>query len=146
MYASYGLSGDNDTKSNEGNAYSIAPSDADCSTRVRQTPTVDDDDDDDSRANTDLNDVTFDKTMSNRASIDSLNCARGDDAGDDAIRWGARAGGWLLDRTYSGKGLSGAIGRAAEGRWSSEDRIVFVHTGGWPAMFADAGVPAAPSV
>jgi 1-aminocyclopropane-1-carboxylate deaminase/D-cysteine desulfhydrase-like pyridoxal-dependent ACC family enzyme len=62
------------------------------------------------------------------------------DAGDAAIRWAARHGGWLLDRTYSGKGLSGLLGLAAEQRFGSD--VVFVHTGGWPALFAPGGVPA----
>ncbi len=62
-------------------------------------------------------------------------------AGDDAIRWAARHGGWLLDRTYSGKGMSGLLGLAAEGRWGHGDDVVFVHTGGWPALFAPGGTP-----
>ena len=60
-------------------------------------------------------------------------------AGDAAISWAARHGGWLLDRTYSGKGLSGLLGLAADGRFG--DDVVFVHTGGWPALFAPGGVP-----
>ncbi len=62
------------------------------------------------------------------------------EAGDAAIRWAARHGGWLLDRTYTGKGCSGLLGLATEGRFGSD--VVFVHTGGWPALFAPAGVPA----
>ncbi len=62
------------------------------------------------------------------------------EAGDAAIRWAARHGGWLLDRTYSGKGCSGLLGLATEGRFGSD--VVFVHTGGWPALFAPGGVPA----
>ena len=64
------------------------------------------------------------------------------DAGDAAIRWAARHGGWLLDRTYSGKGCAGLLGLAAEGRFG--DDVVFVHTGGWPALFAPGGVPSEP--
>lgn len=60
--------------------------------------------------------------------------------GDAAIRWAATHGGWLLDRTYSGKGCAGLLGLAAEGRFGSD--VVFVHTGGWPALFAPGGVPA----
>jgi len=63
------------------------------------------------------------------------------DAGDDAIRWGAQHGGWLLDRTYSGKGLSGLLGLAAEGRFATSGDVVFIHTGGWPALFGPDGVP-----
>jgi 1-aminocyclopropane-1-carboxylate deaminase/D-cysteine desulfhydrase-like pyridoxal-dependent ACC family enzyme len=59
--------------------------------------------------------------------------------GDAAIDWAARHGGWLMDRTYSGKGLSGLLGLAAEGRFGGD--VVFVHTGGWPALFAPGGLP-----
>ncbi len=62
-------------------------------------------------------------------------------AGDDAIGWAARRGGWLLDRTYSGKGLAGLLGMAAAGRFAPGDDVVFVHTGGWPALFAPGGAP-----
>lgn len=63
------------------------------------------------------------------------------EAGDAAIRWAATNGGWLLDRTYSGKGLSGVLGLAGEGRFGGSD-VVFIHTGGWPALFAADGIPA----
>jgi 1-aminocyclopropane-1-carboxylate deaminase/D-cysteine desulfhydrase-like pyridoxal-dependent ACC family enzyme len=63
-------------------------------------------------------------------------------AGDDAIRWAATTGGWLLDRTYSGKGCAGLLGLDAEGRFAGRD-VVFVHTGGWPALFAPGGAPIA---
>jgi D-cysteine desulfhydrase family pyridoxal phosphate-dependent enzyme len=64
------------------------------------------------------------------------------DEGDEAIRWAATHGGWLLDRTYTGKGCAGLLGLAAEGRFGGD--VVFVHTGGWPALFAPDGVPDAP--
>lgn len=60
---------------------------------------------------------------------------------DDAIRWAARTGGWVLDRVYSGKGLSGLIGRAESGEWGPGDDIVFIHTGGFPSVFAAGGTP-----
>ena len=63
------------------------------------------------------------------------------EAGDDAVRWAARRGGWVLDRTYAGKGLGGLLGRAREGRYGAEDTIVFWHTGGQPAVFAADGAP-----
>jgi D-cysteine desulfhydrase len=62
-------------------------------------------------------------------------------AGDAAIRWAARHGGWVLDRTYSGKGFAGLVGNAEEGRWRGGGDIVFLHTGGMPAVFASGGVP-----
>jgi 1-aminocyclopropane-1-carboxylate deaminase/D-cysteine desulfhydrase-like pyridoxal-dependent ACC family enzyme len=64
-------------------------------------------------------------------------------AADAAINWAARTGGWLLDRTYSGKGCAGLLGLAAEGRFGTD--VVFVHTGGWPALFAPGGVPPEPA-
>jgi len=64
------------------------------------------------------------------------------EAGDDAIRWAARHGGWVLDRTYSGKALGGLLGRAREGRYGPGDMVVFWHTGGQPAVFAPDGTPA----
>ncbi len=41
-----------------------------------------------------------------------------------------------LDPVYSGKGLAGLIALIEEGRWKPDDDIVFVHTGGAPALFA----------
>lgn len=64
--------------------------------------------------------------------------------GDEAIRWAATKGGWLMDRTYSGKGFSGLLGLEREGRFGGRD-VVFVHTGGWPALFAVDGVPDDPA-
>ena len=62
-------------------------------------------------------------------------------AGDEAIDWAARHGGWVLDRTYTGKGFSGLLGNATAGRWSAGDDVVFVHTGGLPAVFTATGMP-----
>jgi 1-aminocyclopropane-1-carboxylate deaminase/D-cysteine desulfhydrase-like pyridoxal-dependent ACC family enzyme len=57
-------------------------------------------------------------------------------AGAAAIAWAARRGGWIMDPVYSGKGLSGLLGSIEDGRWSAGDDVVFVHTGGWPSLFA----------
>lgn len=62
-------------------------------------------------------------------------------AGDAAIQWAATRGGWLMDRIYSGKGFSGLMGMAEAGRFDAADDVVFIHTGGWPAMFAADGTP-----
>jgi 1-aminocyclopropane-1-carboxylate deaminase/D-cysteine desulfhydrase-like pyridoxal-dependent ACC family enzyme len=51
-------------------------------------------------------------------------------AGDAAIRWAARHGGWVLDRVYSGKGFAGLVGNAEQGRWPVGSDVVFIHTGG----------------
>lgn len=62
-------------------------------------------------------------------------------AGDDAIRWAARRGGWVLDRVYTGKGFAGLLGNAERGRWPEGSDVVFVHTGGMPAIFVPGGAP-----
>lgn len=62
-------------------------------------------------------------------------------AGDEAIVWAARHGGWVLDRTYTGKGFAGLLGNAAAGRWAPGDDVVFLHTGGLPAVFTTTGAP-----
>jgi len=64
-------------------------------------------------------------------------------AADEAILWGARHGGWVFDRTYSGKGFAGLLGNVADGRWAGRD-VLFIHTGGLPAVFADGGLPPVP--
>lgn len=61
------------------------------------------------------------------------------DAADAAIGLAARRGGWVLDRTYTGKGFAGLLGNATQQRWRPEDHVVFVHTGGLPAVFAPGG-------
>ena len=56
------------------------------------------------------------------------------DATAEAIRLGAQREGLLLDPVYSGKAMAGFIDRA---RNTDESKsIVFVHTGGTPAIFA----------
>ena len=39
--------------------------------------------------------------------------------------------------TYTGKGFAGLLGNAATGRWRAGDDVVFIHTGGLPAVFAE---------
>jgi 1-aminocyclopropane-1-carboxylate deaminase/D-cysteine desulfhydrase-like pyridoxal-dependent ACC family enzyme len=63
------------------------------------------------------------------------------DAADEAIRWAARQGAWVLDRVYTGKGFAGLLGHATDGRWGAGDDVVFWHTGGLPAVFAPGGTP-----
>ena len=54
----------------------------------------------------------------------------------EAIRLGAALEALVLDPVYSGKGLAGLIALIREGRWTSGQDIVFIHTGGAPALFA----------
>lgn len=41
-----------------------------------------------------------------------------------------------VDPVYSGKGLAGLIALIRDGQWRSGDDVVFLHTGGAPALFA----------
>jgi D-cysteine desulfhydrase family pyridoxal phosphate-dependent enzyme len=41
-----------------------------------------------------------------------------------------------LDPVYSGKGLAGLIALVREGRWQPDEDVIFIHTGGTPALFA----------
>ena len=54
----------------------------------------------------------------------------------DAIRLGAALEALVLDPVYSGKGLAGLMALIRDGRWTSGQDIVFIHTGGAPALFA----------
>lgn len=54
----------------------------------------------------------------------------------EAIKLAARYEGIVLDPVYSGKGLSGLIGLIRAGTIGESETVVFVHTGGTPALFA----------
>jgi len=54
----------------------------------------------------------------------------------EAIALLARTEGILVDPSYSGKALAGLIDHIRGGRFDSDQPIVFVHTGGTPALFA----------
>jgi len=41
----------------------------------------------------------------------------------------------LLDPVYSGKGAAGMIDLIRKGHFKSEDKLVFLHTGGSAALF-----------
>lgn len=58
------------------------------------------------------------------------------DASLEAIRMAARLEGLVLDPVYTGKAMSGLIGEIRSGRWGPEQSVVFIHTGGAPAVFA----------
>jgi 1-aminocyclopropane-1-carboxylate deaminase/D-cysteine desulfhydrase-like pyridoxal-dependent ACC family enzyme len=60
---------------------------------------------------------------------------------DAAILWAAQTGGWVLDRVYSGKGMAGLLGMVQAQRWAHGESVVFIHTGGLPAVFGDHGAP-----
>lgn len=56
-------------------------------------------------------------------------------AGNEAVRLFARTEGIVLDPVYTGKAAAGMIAHIREGRFTKDDVLVFVHTGGAPAVF-----------
>jgi 1-aminocyclopropane-1-carboxylate deaminase/D-cysteine desulfhydrase-like pyridoxal-dependent ACC family enzyme len=58
------------------------------------------------------------------------------DAGNEAIRLFARHEGIILDPIYTGKAAAGMLAHIRENRFSRDDVLVFVHTGGSPAVFS----------
>lgn len=53
----------------------------------------------------------------------------------EALRLAATMEGLLLDPTYTAKVLAGLIALAREGTLALDSRVVFLHTGGQPALF-----------
>ena len=58
------------------------------------------------------------------------------EAGMEAVKLLARLEGIFLDPVYTGKAMAGLIAGISENRFRREGPIVFVHTGGAPALFA----------
>ena len=56
--------------------------------------------------------------------------------GCEAIALVARTEGILLDPSYTGKAMAGLVDDVRGGRWNAGQKVVFVHTGGTPALFA----------
>ena len=56
--------------------------------------------------------------------------------GLDAIRLAARTEGLLLDPVYTGKAMAGLTDHAQRGLLNQDSVVVFIHTGGLPALFA----------
>lgn len=54
----------------------------------------------------------------------------------EAVRLLARTEAVLLDPVYTGKAMAGLIDLVRNGHWAASDNILFVHTGGAPALFA----------
>jgi 1-aminocyclopropane-1-carboxylate deaminase/D-cysteine desulfhydrase-like pyridoxal-dependent ACC family enzyme len=57
----------------------------------------------------------------------------------EAIRMTAEAEGLLLDPVYTGKVMAGLIGLIREGVLVRGQRVLFIHTGGTPGLFAYRG-------
>jgi D-cysteine desulfhydrase len=58
------------------------------------------------------------------------------DAMVEATRCFARHEGILLDPVYTGKAAAGLIALVRQGRFEAGERVVFLHTGGSPALYA----------
>jgi L-cysteate sulfo-lyase len=54
----------------------------------------------------------------------------------EAIKLAGRLEALPVDPVYSGKGLAGLIAMIRGGRWSADEDVIFIHTGGSPALFA----------
>jgi D-cysteine desulfhydrase len=54
----------------------------------------------------------------------------------EAVQMMARSEAILLDPVYTGKVVAGLIGLAREGDLSAGQRVLFIHTGGMPSVFA----------
>ena len=60
------------------------------------------------------------------------------EAAREAMALAARHEGLLLDPVYTGKAMAGLIAHVRSGRIAAASRVLFVHTGGQPALFAYA--------
>ncbi len=54
----------------------------------------------------------------------------------EAVRLVARTEGILLDPVYTGKAMAGLIDLVQQGLFAKDQSVVFIHTGGVPALFA----------
>jgi 1-aminocyclopropane-1-carboxylate deaminase/D-cysteine desulfhydrase-like pyridoxal-dependent ACC family enzyme len=61
---------------------------------------------------------------------------RPSDAGNAALTRLLRAEGILLDPVYTAKAFAGLLGEASGGRLGPGEPVLFLHTGGLPALFA----------
>lgn len=57
-------------------------------------------------------------------------------ASEEAISLFGRGGGVVLDPVYTGKAAAGMVDWIREGRIPGDHRVVFIHTGGHPALLA----------
>ena len=59
------------------------------------------------------------------------------DTAVEAIELIGRLEGVVLDPVYTGKAMAGLLAAVRDGRIGSDETVVFWHTGGAPALFAD---------
>ncbi|MEZ5935020.1 MAG: D-cysteine desulfhydrase family protein [Alphaproteobacteria bacterium] len=60
------------------------------------------------------------------------------EGGREALKLMARTEGIILDPVYSSKALAGLIDHVRRGSLTRDDTVLFIHTGGTPALFAYA--------
>ncbi len=53
-----------------------------------------------------------------------------------AVRLAARLEGLILDPVYTGKAFAGLVDLVRQGRFTKDQTVVFLHTGGMPGLFA----------
>ena len=58
----------------------------------------------------------------------------------EAVQMLARTEAILLDPTYTGKAMAGLIGLARQGVLRKGENVLFLHTGGLPALYASMPV------
>ena len=71
-------------------------------------------------------------------SVHAPGYGRLNDAVREAMEMAARLEGLLLDPVYTGKAMAGLIAHVRTGRIAAGSRVLFIHTGGQPAIFAYA--------
>jgi 1-aminocyclopropane-1-carboxylate deaminase/D-cysteine desulfhydrase-like pyridoxal-dependent ACC family enzyme len=73
--------------------------------------------------------VVYDGYMGQGYGIPSPECL-------EAIRLVARTEGIFLDPVFTGKAMAGMIDLIPKKRIGQGEKVLFLHTGGWPALFA----------
>jgi D-cysteine desulfhydrase family pyridoxal phosphate-dependent enzyme len=73
--------------------------------------------------------VVFDDYIGDGYGIPSKACK-------DAIKLVAKTEGIFLDPVYTGKAMAGLIDLIHKNKFASSDTVIFIHTGGVPALFA----------
>jgi len=68
------------------------------------------------------------------------------EASRTAVRLLARTEGILLDPVYTGKAMAGLVDLVGNGRFTPDDTVIFLHTGGFPGLWAFSGLEIGDSV
>lgn len=79
--------------------------------------------------------ITADE-IDNRGGYVGPGYARSSPASMEALRLAARTDALLLDPVYTAKAMAGLIDAVRTGELTADDTVIFLHTGGLPAVFA----------